>query len=180
MKHDHSTGRRGPRGSRASVRRRLFPALGVTLGMSCLGGTARAESTPEGHVGIATPFVTLRGKTTTIADQFTILNPIGIGFKPKPVLVLDFETVVATAVNPGGPTGLVVDPGVVYDTGPVALGLRVAWKLGQRGNVGLIPLVNRGLVAWDGGVWFIEAAFPTFFSAESTELNLVLHTGVGF
>jgi hypothetical protein len=34
-----------------------------------------------GHIGIATPLVTVSKKTTSIADQFTILNPIGIGIK---------------------------------------------------------------------------------------------------
>jgi hypothetical protein len=68
---------------------------------------------------------------------------------------------------------------VVYDTGPVALGLRVAWKINARGNVGLIPLINRGLVHGGGVTWFVEAAFPTFFSAENAEFNVVLHTGIG-
>ena len=141
---------------------------------------AAAQSKVGGHVGVATPFVTVADETTTIADQFTLLNPIGIGFKVSEKLLVDFETVVATAVHPGGPTGLVVDPGVVYDAGPVAVGLRVAWKINARGNVGLIPLVNRGLVDFGDATWFAELALPTFFSAENVEFNVVLHTGVGF
>ncbi|HEY3498924.1 MAG TPA: hypothetical protein VGK73_29740 [Polyangiaceae bacterium] len=40
--------------------------------------------------------------------------------------------------------------------------------------------VARGLVDFGGAVWFVEAAFPTFFSDEGTTFNVVLHTGVGF
>jgi len=154
--------------------------LFLVLAPTAVCRTAKAETEIEGHVGIATPLVTVAKKTTSIGDQFTILDPIGIGFKPCPKLVIDFETVVATAVHPGGNTGLVVDPGVVYDTGPLAVGLRVAWKINQRGNVGLIPLFNRGLVHADRVTWFVEAAFPTFFSDDGVEFNAVLHTGVGF
>jgi hypothetical protein len=154
-----------------------IPALLLPI-MVCRPSAAQTKV--GGHVGIATPFVTVSDETTTIADQFTLLNPIGIGFKVSEKLLVDFETVVATAVEPGGPTGLVVDPGVVYDAGPVAVGLRVAWKINARGNVGLIPLVNRGLVDFGDATWFAELALPTFFSAENVELNVVLHTGIGF
>jgi len=115
-----------------------------------------------------------------IGDQFTVLNPIGIGFKLSPKVVLDFETVVATAVHPGGITGLVVDPGVVYDTGPLAIGLRAAWKINAKENFGLIPLFNRALVHGEKVTWFVEAAFPTFISHDGVEFNAVLHTGLGF
>src|SRR5262245_17871179 len=41
---------------------------------------APAGSRPIGaHVGVATPLVTVSKETTTIGDQFTVLNPIGIG-----------------------------------------------------------------------------------------------------
>lgn len=166
---------------RASHRRaRAALSLGTTLVAILLPGMAVADPKPEGHVGVATPFVTVGEETTTIADQFTLLVPIGVGLKLNDSVVVDFETVVATPIKPGGTNGLVVDPGVVVNTGPVAVGLRVAFQLNQRGNVGLIPLVNRGLVDFGGGVWFIEAAFPTFFDSNGVTFNAVLHTGVGF
>jgi hypothetical protein len=154
--------------------------LFVALALSAVSRAAEAQSQVEGHIGIATPFVTVARKTTTIGDQFTLLDPIGIGFKLSPKLVMDFETVVATAVHPGGITGLVVDPGLVYDTGPLAIGLRVAWKINAKENVGLIPLFNRALVHGDHVTWFVEAAFPTFASHDGIEFNAVLHTGLGF
>src|SRR3954465_929502 len=111
-------------------------ALFAAFELTAVCRTAKAERHVEGPVGIATPLVTVADKTTSIGDQFTLLNPIGIGLKLSPKLVLDFETVVATPVHPVGTTGLVVDPGIVYDTGPLAIGLRVAFKINQRSNVG--------------------------------------------
>jgi hypothetical protein len=133
-----------------------------------------------GHIGVATPLVTIAGETTTIADQFTLLNPIGIGFKVSENLIVDFEVVVATAVDPGGLTGLVVDPGLIYSWGQVAAGVRLAWQINADSNFGLIPLVNYGLVDFGGAGWFVEAAFPTFYQNEDIAFNIVLHTGVGF
>jgi hypothetical protein len=143
-------------------------------------GQAAQSAGPRlgGHVGTATPLVTVSKNTRTIADQFTLLHPIGISFKFQEVVV-DFETVVVNPVEPGGNVGLVIDPGVVYNFGDFAAGLRAAWQ--QSGsNFGLIPLVNKGLVDFNQATWFVEAAFPTFYRSNSVEFNAVLHTGVGF
>jgi hypothetical protein len=141
------------------------------------------------HVGVATPLVTVSKSTTTISDQFTVLNPIGLGFKLNPQLAIDFEFVIGTPVHPmTGNTSIVVDPGLIYDWGPVATGLRVAWAVEQNANIGLIPLVHLPIVKGDAATWFVEAAFPTFLrhvdAANTTDgkvqFNAVLHTGVGF
>lgn len=155
-----------------------------------LGFTAQARAqTPQvpseksvgGHVGIAVPIVTVSDETTTIADQLTLLHPIGIGFKVAPRWAVDFETVVSVPIKQdGAANGLVVDPGVIYDWGGVATGLRVAWQINAPANIGLIPLVNVGIVKGNGVAWFVEAAFPTFYSDENVAFNAVLHTGVGF
>ena len=148
--------------------------------------SATPESKPAfvktvgGHIGIATPLVTVASETKTIGDQFTILNPIGIGFHVSDDWIVDFETVVANPINPTGTTGLVVDPGIIHSFGRVALGLRLAFQINHDTNVGGIPLVNVGLVDLGGATWFIEAAFPTFYSDKKGEFNAVLHTGIGF
>ena len=141
---------------------------------------AAARTAVGGHVGIALPLLTVSTKTTSIANTATILDPIGVTVKMTPRLAVDFETVVATPVKPTGTTGLVVDPGVVYDWGGVATGLRIAWQIGQQANIGLIPLVNKGLVDLGRATWFVEGAFPTFYSDHKVAFNVVLHTGVGF
>ena len=146
------------------------------------GAASAPSTTVGGHVGVAMPFVTVSSKTTTIADNVTILNPIGVSVKNlSPHLVIDFETVVSTPLKPsGGSNGLVVDPGVVYDWGVVATGLRAAWQIGAPANFGLIPLINKGLVDLGRATWFVEGAFPTFYSEKKLAFNVVLHTGVGF
>jgi hypothetical protein len=133
-----------------------------------------------GHVGIAVPFVTISKHTTTIGDQFTILDPIGIGFRLSEHVAVDFETVVGTPVHPTGKTSLVVDPGVIFPFGKLALGLRVAFQINADANFGLIPLVNYALVDLGHATWFVEAAFPTFYSDKEVALTALLHTGVGF
>jgi hypothetical protein len=169
---------------------KFAPRLGVALVAMTMSTPAWAEGAGVGgHVGLATPLVTVAKKTTTISDQFTMLTPIGVTVKPGGKLVVDFEVVVANPVSPPGTTGLVIDPGIVYDWGGVATGLRLAFATNSDTNVGLIPLVNVGLVNLGGSTWFVEAAFPTFVrsSPDETgkhkaegEFNVVLHTGIGF
>ena len=158
-----------------------FVPVGLTSALIAWGSPAKAQEKPVGgHVGIAVPIVTIADETTSISDQFTILNPIGIGFKTSPKLAVDFEMVVASPVDPAGTTGLVVDPGVVYDWGGVATGLRAAFQIGNKVNVGAIPLVNVGLVDLGGAKWFVEAAFPIFYTPKDVSLTIVAHTGIGF
>jgi hypothetical protein len=170
------------------IARSSAAALALALALPLIVRSALAQDVPApapsgnagGHVGIATPLVTVADETTTIADAFTILNPIGVGVKVAPKLAVDFEVVVATPIKPHGDTGLVVDPGVVYDFGAAAAGLRLAFQIGAPANVGLIPLINKGLVDLGGATWFAEAAFPTFYSEKNVAFNVVLHTGIGF
>lgn len=142
-----------------------------------------------GHVGIATPLVTLKskGNEADISNTGVILDPIGVTVHVSPKIAIDFEMVVVNKVAPQPTqTGLVVDPGIIYNAGPVALGLRLAFQptsqgaTGSSASVGLIPLVNRGLVDFGGATWFVEAAFPTFIVDQSVQFNVVLHTGIGF
>jgi hypothetical protein len=161
------------------IRRLLLAALGFSVAV--WASPAEAQEKPVGgHVGVAVPLVTLADPVTSISDQFTILNPIGIGFKTSQHVIVDFETVVASPVDPAGTTGLVVDPGVIYDWGSVATGARVAFQIGNRANIGLIPLVNVGLVDLGGAKWFVEGAFPIFYVPKDVSLTVVAHTGVGF
>jgi hypothetical protein len=178
---------------------KLACSMGVGLAAASMTTTASADgASAGGHIGIATPLVTVSKETTTIGDGFTMLNPIGVTVKPGGKLVVDFEVVVATAISKPGTTGLVVDPGVVYNWGAFATGLRLAFKINNITNVGVIPLINFPLADLGGAGWFIEAAFPTFVQSEEVppaatappgtapthkaqgEFNVVLHTGIGF
>jgi hypothetical protein len=137
-----------------------------------------------GHVGLALPLVFIdEDDTEYVGDRWVIATPIGIGWKLTDRLVVDFETIVQNPVDPSGTTSLVVDPGLIYNFGPFAAGLRIASEIGADANVGLIPLINKGLVDLGGGTtWFVEAAFPTFVHATPPDftMNIVFHTGIGF
>jgi hypothetical protein len=176
---------------------KLACSLGVGLAAASMTTTALADgSSVGGHIGVATPLVTVSKTTTTIGDGLTLLNPIGVTVKPGGKLVIDFEVVVATPVSKPDTNGLVVDPGIVYNWGAFATGLRLAFKTNHITNVGLIPLINFPLADLGGAGWFIEAAFPTFIESEAVpppvgstaepthkargEFNVVLHTGIGF
>jgi hypothetical protein len=143
-----------------------------------------------GHIGVAVPLVAFHINqpegakgTTTISDQFTIAVPIGIGVHLSPDWIVDFESIVANDVSPWGAAGLTIDPGVVYTGLPVALGLRVKFDVAPlaNANVGIIPLVNKGLVPIGDGMWFVEAAFPiTATKTQDLSIAIVAHTGIGF
>ncbi len=141
-----------------------------------------------GHVGLATSLVTRTSESsrdTDISDTFTLVAPIGVTVKLSDRLAIDFETQVANRLRPkeNATSSLVVAPGVVYDFGPFAAGLRVGSAIGAPSNVGVIPLIHRGLFPLGDATWFIEAAFPTFFHRKpdpEVTFDVVIHTGISF
>jgi hypothetical protein len=134
-----------------------------------------------GHIGIAFPLLMVDHPTKNIGDVFNIADPIGIGFKLSSGLVIDFEMIVATHIHQNhAPTTLTIDPGVVYNWGPLATGLRVKWDINSIPNIGVIPLINRGIVDLGGATWFIEAAFPITYVNDNVNFDVVVHTGLGF
>jgi len=182
----------GNRGKKQGKSMRFVCSTGVGFAANLFAIAASADPpSVGGHVGVATPFVTISKETTTISDQFTLLTPIGVTVKPGGNLVIDFEVVVANPISPPGTTGLIIDPGIVYNWGAFATGLRLAFQTNANTNVGLIPLINKGLADLGGSTWFIEAAFPTFIQSVPKDFpetgnkaqlafNVVLHTGIGF
>lgn len=171
--------------SRASAFSGLHRLLAVALLVAVAPAAALAQGPRVGgHVGIATPLVTIpsEGDTTDIGDQFTLVMPIGVTVKLNERLAVDFETQVVNPVDPDGTTSLVVAPGLVYNFGAFAAGLRLASEIGADSNIGLIPIINSGLGPVGGGTWFLEAAFPTFFHSTEPDLTftMVVHTGIAF
>jgi hypothetical protein len=137
------------------------------------------------HVGVASPLVTLRAsnntrRVTSVNDDFTLVAPIGLGIKLSEQWTFDFEVQVTTGVRPEGLTTLVIDPGVLYGSGRVAAGLRVAWQLNVNQNVGLIPLIRVGLVQTRKATWFAEASAPAFVQNKQLTASGSLQTGIGF
>jgi hypothetical protein len=167
---------------------RLAPFLSRVLPVALVAALAPAGALAQarvgGHVGLAVPLVTIpsEGDTTDVGDQFTLVAPIGVTVKLSDRVAIDLETQVANPVDPSGTTALVVAPGIVYNFGPFAAGLRVASEIGADSNVGLIPLINKGLFPVGAATWFVEAAFPTFVHATPPDVTFtaVIHTGLGF
>jgi hypothetical protein len=134
-----------------------------------------------GHVGVVLPLFTAdRGGTHAIGDFVTIAIASGVTVKLTDAIAVDFEDVVGEPLKPKGQTtGITIDPGVIYDTGPVAIGLRVAYAVGQPPNIGLIPLVHRGF-AIGRASWFVEADFPVADQDGDASFTAAFHTGVAF
>jgi hypothetical protein len=182
-------------------------ATGTETGVTTKTSSTSLGDTLGGHVGVAVPLLTLQGytsstfaaaplnKTQTVADQFALAFPIGVTVKTSRRLSVDFEVIVQTSINPTGETGLTIDPGVIYDWGILATGLRLAVPVGTSpAAIGIIPLIHRTIVDIGGAAWFVEADFPTLYHGSGApvanngatgtnsriEFNAVLHTGFGF
>ena len=166
--------------------------LGLALSPSYVSAQVRQVG---GHIGVATSFVTassrtdpVTGKSTeTISDRFPLVVPIGISIHTSDTVVIDFETQVALKLHPAGTTEFNVAPGIVYNFGPAAAGLRLVFPIGATPSaVGLIPLVNKGLADLGFGTWFVEAALPVVYHGSGpaagsyVTFDAVLHTGIGF
>jgi len=144
---------------------------------------ARPPKGIGGHIGIAVPLLMVDHPTKNIGDSDgrNIAVPMGVTVKLTDQVAVDFEMIVATHLNQNSaPTTLTIDPGIIYNAGPVAAGLRVKWDIGGPPNIGVIPLINRGLVDFGYATWFIEAAFPTTYVNKNVNFDIVLHTGLGF
>ncbi len=164
-----------------NVKPHVFALL--LFGLMVVPAAARAASGVGGHIGLATPLVTVTSDDNTdISETFVLVAPIGVTVKLTDRLAVDFETQVASPIHPEGNSHLVVAPGLVYNFGPFAAGLRVASHVGQPSNVGVIPLINRGLFTVGAGTWFVEAAFPTFVHQRPPDVtfDVVIHTGIAF
>ena len=84
-----------------------------------------------------------------------------------------------------GPTTFVLDPGVVFDWGPLSTGLRAAVAVAgpTTNNFGLIPIINKGFPIYERLKWFIELDLPVFFhDAHTNRVTFTpqLQTGVSF
>ena len=164
---------------------RTIAACGLSLLVCAWAGEGRADDAPwprlGGHVGAVLPlYMADASGSHGISDFVTIAIAAGVTVKLSDVVAVDFETVVGEPLVPkGGTTGLTVNPGLVFDLGPIALGLRLAYQVGAPPNIGAIPLVHKGLPL--GPVsWFIEADFPVFDEDGQAAFTAALHTGVGF
>ena len=158
---------------------RIFAFLGVSVAMTATASSARADVPANGekpaasvddgiwprlggHVGLSMPIMQFGRTTQVIGSDFVTLAPaVGLTLKLSPRWAFDLEGVISAPLKPGnGTETYTVDPGVIYDFGPFAVGGRVAFNIGQAENVGLIPLVHKGFKLNDRVAFFIEADLP--------------------
>ncbi|WP_205633608.1 hypothetical protein [Labilithrix luteola] len=139
-----------------------------------------------GHVGFALPLVTLAKDTTVIGGDFVTvgLTP-GITVKLSERWKVDFEFIALNELKrTPTATTFVVDPGVIYDAGPLSAGLRVATQVGAPSNIGVVPIVVLPFKG-DGPLTpYIEADVPLFLRDNGTSMqpsaSLQFQAGVAF
>jgi len=160
-----------------------------------------------GHFGLALPFVTVSSDGTTVIgrDFGQVGITPGITVKLTEHWAVDFEFIGFSRwdLKPSGTpdvshTIFVVDPGVVYNFGPVAAGLRLAVQIGEGVplNFGAVPIVVVPFKLSSRLSYFLELDLPVFVMAKpglpataltaATEtriigsLTILLQTGFAF
>jgi hypothetical protein len=164
------------------------------------GKESSVDSAPAGprlggHLGFAIPIVkfTTEGTSAIGADFLQLGLAPGVTIKLDEHWAIDLETVAystwqfAEGTTPASAsTAFVVDPGVIYNCGSFAAGLRAGMQLGEQVpfNLGLIPLVNWGLFPLGKFKWFVELDLPFFVLGQpgstSVSFSPQIHTGVSF
>jgi hypothetical protein len=164
-------------------------ALSKSAGAQLFANAQQYGYEVSGHVGIQFPLATFTSAAgasspTTIAENFNINFPFGIGVKPNwsPILV-DFEFV--PEVHTMGPTTFLVHPGVIMPLSDGwAVGIRGAYEVAQNAK-GFTPLVNKGFPLGSNVKWFVEGDLPVRFiqlrnGASATSVTFAIHTGLAF
>lgn len=148
-----------------------------------------------GHFGLALAIVTVDNDgTTAIGRDFAQVGVTpGITLKLSEHWNIDFEFIAFSRFDlnpPGVPnkshTLVVVDPGVVYNFGPVAAGLRLAMQIGEGValNFGLVPIVVVPFKICKQLSYFLELDLPVFVFGEPGRavgsFNVLFQTGFAF
>jgi hypothetical protein len=148
-----------------------------------------------GHFGLALSIAAFDNDgTTVIGRDFAQVGVTpGITVKLGDHWAVDFEFIAFSRwdLNPPGVpnkshTLLVVDPGVVYNFGPVAAGLRLAVQIGEGValNFGLVPIVVVPFAINKHLSYFLELDLPVFVFATPTRtianLTILPQTGFAF
>jgi len=168
----------------------MRPTIGVLCVIGLCGGQPRAEEAPPakaaapafpswprvgGHFGLALPIVAFDNDGTTVLgrDFAQVGVTPGITIKIAERWAVDFEFIGFGRWDLTTParshTVFVVDPGVVYNFGPVAGGLRLATQIGEGVplNFGLVPIVVVPFKISSKLSYFLELDLPVFVTAKA-------------
>ena len=160
----------------------------VSLAADEAAPAARPSTTVGGHVGLAVPLVTFADPITGIGADYTLIGLApGVTVKLDEHWSIDFEMVAysdfwgSTTDGTGSLSSLVVDPGVIYNWGFMATGLRTAVHVGKTQNWGFIPIINKGFPIGNSGLAaFVELDFPIFFNEAGASLTIQPQAGIAF
>lgn len=147
-----------------------------------------------GHFGTALPIVTFDTDDTTVigSDYWAVGITPGITVKLDERWMVDFEFIGFSRWEKikNGPdvarTVWVVDPGVLYNFGPVVAGVRAAMVIGpgQPFNFGVVPIVVLPFKISKKVSYFLELDTPMFINTspdKTTEsIGLLFQTGFAF
>lgn len=144
-----------------------FASLSLLFTSSVAAAQETAPTSPRlgGHLGFAVPILTIADPVTVIGHDFVTvgLTP-GVTVKLADKWSVDFEFIVLNELKATpSATRYVVDPGVVYNAGPVSAGLRVASIVGAPTNIGLVPIVVLPVAKLgDKLTYYVEGDVPMF------------------
>ena len=165
-----------------AMRSKSFGLLAVVVAsVVSVGSTAMAQSAPEapapgvrlgGHLGVALPIVTLGDPVSVLGRDHGLLGVTpGVSLKLDARWTIDFEFIALNDFRNGGATTFVVDPGVLYNFGPVVAGLRVATQVGAPVNFGLVPILVAPFRISNAVSYFVELDLPIFVRDSTDGLN---------
>lgn len=184
-----------------------MPRYLLLLTLALVTSAAHAEDSPPakaagpewprigGHFGLAISLADFDndGAHAIGRDFVQIGVTPGITVKIAEHWAVDFEFIGFSRwdLNPRGTpnkshTIFVVDPGVVYNFGPVAGGLRLATQIGEGVplNFGIVPIVVVPFKVTKRLSYFLELDLPVFVTADPTRtigsLTILLQTGFAF
>jgi hypothetical protein len=138
-----------------------------------------------GHLGFALPILTISDQTTTIGSDFvTVGITPGLTVHLDEKWAVDFEFIAFNDFKNNGATTLVVDPGVIRKFDNFVVGLRVASRVGNPPNVGIVPIFVVPFRISETLVYFVEADIPVFFTDIGSDVRtsgtFLFQSGFGF
>ncbi len=137
-----------------------------------------------GHFGFVIPLVTrVDGETITVADDFVIGFPFGLGLKVADNVTFDMELVPLVNTDPIR-TDLLVHPGFIFGLpNNFALGVRAAWEV-DANAVGFTPLINYSVPINKKVSFYAELDLPVRWQTIGGEtegsFTVAAHFGFGF
>lgn len=162
----------------------------VTPAPAEIAGTAPTGSRKQypalgGHLGFALPILTISNQTTNIGSDFVTfgITP-GVTVHLDDKWAVDFEMIAFNDFKNNGATTLVVDPGVIRKFDNFVVGMRVASRVGNPPNVGIVPIFVLPFRITETLVYFVEADFPIFFTDIGSDVRtsgtFLFQSGFGF